>query len=208
MVPGGGRQQTFSGKVASGGKRWHERGAGFSGKVQIAYTVQDSAGRTSNPATLLVTVKPSPTAPILLYSFETGSEGWAPGNWQTNAGTVAQSTAFHTDGNYGLQVVTADGGWFGLDINQAVDLTGKTHFKFDLQTTNAGTSKEVALKLGDSWTWCEGGGWGWTNSNTTTTIDIDMLNLGCANPDFSKLHGIYIWFSGGGTFYIDNVRGE
>src|SRR5215216_3985359 len=65
---------------------------GFSGQAQIAYTIQDSAGRTSNAAALTVTVKPNPTAAILLASFETGTEGWAPGNWQPTAGTVEQST--------------------------------------------------------------------------------------------------------------------
>jgi mannan endo-1,4-beta-mannosidase len=126
--------------------------------VRTSYTVNDSQNRTSNPALLLITVKPPPPASILLFSFESGVEGWAPGNWQPNAGSVQQSSNFHTDGNYGLEIDSTGGGWFGAALPAPVDVTGKTRFKFDLQTTTAGTSREVALQFGDNWTWCEGGG--------------------------------------------------
>jgi len=76
---------------------------GFSGKAQTMYTVQASAGRTSNAAALTVTVKPDPTATILLASFETGTEGWAPGNWQPTAGTVEQSTDYASEGSHSLK---------------------------------------------------------------------------------------------------------
>ncbi len=183
---------------------------GFAGKAQIAYTIRDSLARLSNPANLVVTVKPDPTGMLTLFSFETGTEGWAPGSWQGNAGTVAQSADFHTDGSYSLQVNAADGGWFGYETAEVTNLTGKTHLKYDLQTVGAGSSINAALKLGDSWTWCQGT-WGWSNPGTTTTVDIDLLSLACeggGDPDLSKLHGIYIWISGGGTFYIDNIRAE
>lgn len=181
--------------------------AGFSGKSQLAYTIQDSLGQMSNPADLIVTVKPSPTGVLLLFSFETGTEGWASANWQSNAGTVAQSAAFHTDGSYSLQVDTADGGWFGLSFAAPVDLTGKTHLKLDLKTVAAGTSENVAIQVGDNWDWYQGP-WGWINPNTTTTVDLDLTNLSCASPDLSKVQGMYVWFSAGGTFYVDAVRAE
>src|SRR5262249_24777063 len=73
---------------------------GFSGKAQTTYTIQDSAGRTSNAAVLMVTVKPNPRAAIVLASFETGTEGWASANWQTNAGTVEQSTDYASEGSH------------------------------------------------------------------------------------------------------------
>ncbi|MCI0396853.1 MAG: cellulase family glycosylhydrolase [Chloroflexi bacterium] len=181
--------------------------AGFSGQAAISYTIADSDGRTSNAANLSVIVLPSPTAPIVMFSFETGTEGWAPGSWQSNAGSVAQSAAFHTDGSYSLRVETNDGGWFGLDFAAPVDLSNKTTLKIDLQTTGAGTSTNIALKLGSSWTWCQGS-WGWVNPGTTTTIELDLLNLGCTAPDLSQVNGIFVWVSGGGTFYLDYVRGE
>lgn len=194
-------------QVEPGGTVVFTPAAGFAGKAQISYTIKDNRGRISNPATLTVTVNPNPTGTLTLYSFETGTEGWAPGNWQSNAGTVAQSADFRTDGSYSLQVNAADGGWFGVEIPTAIDLTGKTRFKYDLKTTNAGTSAMAALKLGDSWTWCQANG-NYVGAGTTTTVDLDLLTLGCSSPDLSKLHGIYIWISGGGTFYIDNVRAE
>jgi mannan endo-1,4-beta-mannosidase len=119
---------------------------------------------------------------------------------------VTQSADWATDGAHSLKI-TSNGGWFGLDIPAALDLTGKTNFKFDIKTGVTGTSREVALKFDGGWTWCEGGGWGWLPQNTTTTVESDMLSLSCGMPDFSKLHGIHIWFSGG-TFYMDTVRAE
>jgi mannan endo-1,4-beta-mannosidase len=180
---------------------------GFSGKAEVSYTVEDSAGRTSNAAALTVTVKPNPTAAILIASFETGTEGWAAGNWQPNAGSVAQSTDYASEGTHSLKVTTADGGWFGTTFGASINLTGKTHIKFEVKTLAAGTSMNAAIQVGSGWTWCQGT-WGWVNPDTTTTVDLDLLNLGCASPDLSQVNGMYIWFSGGGTFYLDNVRAE
>jgi len=180
---------------------------GYSGKALASYTVKDSAGRVSNAATLTVTVKPSPSGPIMLFSFETGTEGWGPANWMPDAGTVSQTTAFHTDGAYSLQLDVVKEHWFGATFSTPLDLSGRTHLKYDIQTLSSGTSVEVALQLGDGWIWCEGGGWGWVNGNTVTTVDIDLTNLGCANPDFTKVHTIYIYFKSG-TFYMDAVRAE
>ena len=180
---------------------------GFSGKAEASYIIRDNRGRISNVANLSVNVKPSPSAPIVLFSFESGVEGWAPGNWQTNAGTVAQSDTFHTDGSYSLQVDTADGGWFGLDFAAPVDLSGKTALNLDIQTTGAGTSTSVALKLGDSYTWCQSP-WGFINAGTTTTLEVDMLTLGCDSPELDDVRGIFVWVSGSDTFYLDYVRAE
>lgn len=180
---------------------------GFSGPAQITYTIQDSAGRTSNAARITVTVKPDPTAAILIASFETGTEGWAPASWQANAGTVEQRAEYASDGSYSLKVTTADGGWFGVTFSTPLNLTGKTHLKFDVKTLAAGTSQNAAIQVGANWDWCQGT-WGWINPDTTATTDIDLLNLGCNSPDLSQVRTLYIWFSGGGTFYLDNVRAE
>jgi mannan endo-1,4-beta-mannosidase len=181
--------------------------AGFSGQAQITYTIQDSAGRTSNAARITVTVKPDPTAAILIASFENGTEGWASANWQTNAGTVEQSADYASEGNYSLKVTTADGCWFGVTFGSPLNLTGKTHIKFEVKTLGVGTSQNAAIQVGANWDWCQGT-WGWINPDTTATTDIDLLNLGCNSPDLSQVRTLYIWFSGGGTFYLDNVRAE
>jgi len=181
--------------------------AGFSGSSQASYTIKDSQGRVSNPANLVVHVLPQPGVAITMFSFETGIEGWGPANWN-DAGTVEQTTNFYTNGIYGLQVNSTNGGWFGLDFAAPFDLTGKISLKFDLQTLAAGTSKQVAIKVGDGWTWCEGGGWGWIGSSTTTTVEIDLTSMSCGSPDLSKVQAVYIWFTGGGTFYIDYIRAE
>ena len=143
--------------------------------------------------------------PAALYSFESGVEGWGPASWDPQ-GTVAQSSVFHTDGANSLEVLTTGGGWFGLDMPVAIDLSGKSHLKFDIQTTSAGTSTNVALKVGSGWTWCEGS-WGWVNPSTTSSVDLDLSALSCA-VDLNEVHAIFVFLSGGGTFYIDNVRGE
>lgn len=181
--------------------------AGFSGQSQIAYTIQDSLGQVSNPADLTVTVLPSPTGVIMLFSFETGTEGWAPASWNPTAGTVAQSADFATDGAYGLRVDTVDGGWFAHVFGSPADLTGKTHLKFDVQTTSVGTGQGVAIQAGDDWDWCQGP-WPWIGAGTTTTTDVDLLSLSCGPPDLSQVHAIYVWFDGSGTFYMDAVRAE
>ena len=182
---------------------------GVAGKSQVSYVVKTqtpaaSRGVLSNAATILVTVKPDPQGALLLYGFENGVEGWALGNWQTPDGnSVAQITDWATEGTHSLKVVST-GNWFGLDISNAIDLSNKTRFKYDLKTFAGGTSALVALKLGDSWAWNQLNGT-WTPENTTTTVDLDLTGL--SSQDLSKLHGIYIWFNAG-TFYIDNVRAE
>lgn len=180
---------------------------GFSGRAEGAYTVLDSDGRLSNVASLVVTVLPNPTAPILIASYESGTEGWDSASWQTNAGTTSQTATFATEGSYGLQVDTADGGWFGLSLATPLDISGKTSVKIDLQTLGAGTSTNIALQLGSSWEWCQGT-WGWVGAGNTTTIEVDLLSLGCTAPDLTQLNGMYVWVSSGGTFYLDHVRAE
>jgi mannan endo-1,4-beta-mannosidase len=180
----------------------------FHGRAMASYVVPDAWHRPSNSANLSVTVQPLPSAVLKLFSFESGTEGWAPASWQTNAGSVSQSGAFATDGAASLQVDTADGGWFGVVLAPSpLDLAPRTHLKYDIQTTGTGTSVNAALQLTDGWLWCQGP-WGWAGAGTTATVDLDLTNLSCGVTDVAKVQAIYIWFQAGGTFYLDNVRAE
>ncbi len=180
----------------------------FAGKASVSYTIRDSYRQTSNAAALTVTVLPDPTAPAKLFSFEDGTEGWALASWQDPAlGSVAQTGAFATDGASGLRVTSASGAWFGLALGEPADLSGKTSLKIDLKTGAAGTSRSVALQLGDSYEWCQTD-WGWVNQDTAATVEVDLTaGLSCASPDLSKVRAIYVWFSAG-IFDIDYVRAE
>ena len=194
--------------------RFTSSGAGIS--FSAFYTVQDHLGQTSNVAALTVEVPGGAAGggTQTLFSFEDGTQGWAPGTWQTGAGSVTQTTAFHTEGSAGLHVsAQGSGGWYGLDLPAPLDLTGKTHLKFDLKTGVAGTSQNVALKVGDSYQWCQLPTWGYVNANTTTTLDInlsaafDCLSAGQQPLDAAHIRSLFIFFSAG-EFDLDNVRAE
>ena len=193
--------------LQAGGTVVYTPAAGFSGTATATYVVRDAKSDVSNEATISVNVAPDPNAALKLFSFETGTEGWASASWQTNAGTVAQSPDFSTDGASSLEVTTVGGGWFGLVFPADVDLSGRTTLKFDLRTTTVGTSRNVALQVGSGFTWCEST-WGFINANTTEAVEIDLLALGCGITDLSVVQSMYVWFSGGGVFYLDNVRAE
>jgi mannan endo-1,4-beta-mannosidase len=181
--------------------------AGFSGTAVATYVVRDASNAVSNVAHLSVLVRPDPNAALKLFSFEAGTEGWASASWQTNAGTVEQSAEGATDGTHSLRVTTNDGGWFGVVFPSPVDLSRKTKLTFDIQTTNAGTSRNAAIQVGDTWQWCQGT-WGSIDPNTSQTVEIDLQSLDCGVTDISVVRSMYIWFSGGGVYYLDAVRGE
>src|SRR4029450_6177267 len=105
----GGQQRTVS--VAGGrfdlrpdGTVGFTPAEGIAGKAVAHYTIRDAAGRSSNVADLTVTVKPDPTAAIALATFETGTEGWAPGSWLPDAGVLTQTADFHPEGAHGLHL--------------------------------------------------------------------------------------------------------
>lgn len=178
---------------------------GFAGKASTTYTVADRSRQVSNVATVTVTVLPNPTGALTLFGFEGSADGWAPANWEAAGGTVTQSSAFATEGSYGLEIAATSGGWFGLDFAEPLDLSNKTGLKYDLQS--GGTTPLVALKVGPSYTWCQYSG-SWVGTGTTTTVDIAWDDFGCADLDASDVRGMFIYFNGGGTSYIDNVRSE
>ena len=178
---------------------------GFVGRASVSYVVGDRIKRISNQATITITVLPDPTAAILLFSFETGTEGWAPGG---GAGTLSQSSAFATDGSSSLQIAVTGEGWFGSVLPAAVDLTGKTKISLDLQTGAAQTFRKFSIQVGDGFTWCEeNGGGGNTPQGTVQKVSIDLTNLTCAGGDLTKLRAVNFYLQTG-TFRIDNVRAE
>ncbi len=184
--------------------------ANFSGTAVQPYTVDDGFGRESNAAALSVTVKPNPLAAILLASFETDAQGWAPASWQTGVGSTQQTTAFATDGTHALEVDTlgTSGAWVGVQFASPVDLSAKTDILADVATSAVGTSANIAIQVGSAYTWCQNNNWGYVNPNTTTTIDLPFSQLSCASPDLTQVHALWIFFSSPGTFYLDYVRAE
>jgi mannan endo-1,4-beta-mannosidase len=179
---------------------------GVSGLAQITYTIKDSSARTSNAATLAVTVKPDPTATILLASFETGTEGAGPAG---GTGTVSQSPAFSTNGTFSLEINVTSEGWFRVAaLAPPVDVSQKTAVKLDLQTLGNQTYRKLSIQVGDNFTWCEqNGGDGNTPANTVATISLDLTNMACSGADLTKLQIINIYLQPG-TFRIDSVRAE
>lgn len=182
--------------------------AGFAGEAVAAYTIKDDFYRRSNEAALTVVVKPDPSAGAMLFSFENGTEGWASASWQTGAGTTSQTSDFVTHGSAGLQVVTMTGGWFGLNFPAPVDMSTKTKMVLEFQTLAAGTSSAMAIQVGNEFTWCQSP-FGWINPNTTMTVEFDLLTLACdGSPNLGDVRAMYLWFSGNGTFNMDEVRAE
>jgi alpha-galactosidase len=152
-----------------------------------------------------------PTHPELtIFSFESGNDGISlrsPGA----GGRFAPSSAFHTDGEGGLEVSSpADGNWFGRVLDKPLDLRGKSRLAVDIQTGSSGTSAELAVQFGPSATWCQGGHWAWVNPNSSKTIATALDELGCppGTPlDPAQIQAVWVFLKGG-TFRIDNVRAE
>jgi mannan endo-1,4-beta-mannosidase len=183
--------------------------AGFHGKADAAYTVEDGFHRLSNVASIVVTVKPDPGAPIQFASFEGSTlDGWAPGSWQTNAGTLSQQSTYHTDGSFGLHVDAADGGWFGTNLATPVDISAKSALKVDVRTgAAAGTSVDIAVQVGSTFTWCQGA-FAWVPQSTTTTFQADLTNgFSCDATTLTDIRAIWVYISPG-AFDLDNARAE
>ncbi len=183
---------------------------GFHGTATATYTIADALGTRSNPATITVTVKPSPSAPIVLASFETANlDGWGPGNWQTDAGSVSPESTYVTDGSQGLRVTTTGGGWFGVNLPAPVDVSGKSALKVDLQVgAAAGTSVSIAVQNTSSYTWCQGP-FTWEPQGMTTTYVADLTSaFSCAGPTLSDVRAIWVYLGPGVTVDLDHVRAE
>jgi mannan endo-1,4-beta-mannosidase len=180
---------------------------GFSGEASTQYVLEDSAGRTSNAATLTVTVKPNPTGTLVLASYEDGLDGAGTESWG-GAGSVSQSSDWASDGSSSLRIDVTGEGWFrAAQFGSPVDVSTKSAVRIDLHTLGAQTYRKLALQLSDG-TWCEGSGQdGNTPPNSTDTVSVDFSKLTCSGPDLTTLKNVYFYLQPG-TFYVDNLRGE
>jgi mannan endo-1,4-beta-mannosidase len=184
-----------------------------SGNISTPYTLKDDLGRTSEPANISVMV-----AGITgeLFNFEDGTDTWASASFNSGAGTVAQSTLFPTSCTHSLQINATGGGWFGPAISTPplpFSTAGIHQVLFDITTTSVGTSQSVALQFGSDFHWCQIP-FGFINASTSTTVTVDLASLtssttnclGSLPADTSTIQAMYVFFSGGGTYYLDNVR--
>lgn len=185
--------------------------AGFQGRAIASYVVSDSTGATSAPATLTVKVDPVPGSSLVLFSFEDGTDGWAPLN-QPTAATIEQSTAYASAGSFSLKVTPTIDDWFGTSFASAIDLTGKTQVSWEVTTTSSGTSQELVLQTGANWDWCQAGTFEYVNPNQTKTVEIDLTTISCgaSTVDLSQVHALRIYLGNGGTgpVYLDNIRAD
>ena len=175
--------------------------SGFVGKVDFPYTVGN--GVTTSKAVLSVTVRPAPGDPVVLASWESGLEGWAPANWQTDPGVLNVGPIGATDGSTALQV-TSNGAWFGSPADSPVlDLSTRAALEFDISTAAAGTSVSVAVRYGDAWTWCQSP-WEWVPENTTQSVTVPLDGFGCDASSLTAVHDVLI-FVNAGQFAIDRL---
>lgn len=182
----------------------------FAGKTAVNYTITDSNGRVSNPAQILVNVAPAPGAALTLFSFETGLEGWGPGFWQADIGSVATSPDWSADGNQSLRVTATADGWFGVILSPAQNWTGHTNLIYTLKTLSQPTSTAAVIKVGANYLWCQGSFLS-VPANQVTQVTADLTNLNCGGassmaPDLSKVQELYLWFNGGGNYYVDAIQ--
>ncbi len=177
----------------------------FVGRAAARYTVRDAAGRTSNVADLVVTVKPDPTAAVDIATFESGTQGWAPGNWMPDAGVLTQTGDFSPQGDFGLHLEVTAGHWFGVSFAEPLDLSTKSRIVYELRTGANGTAQSVAVQVGSSFTWCQTP-FPWIQPGTTTTITIDLFtDLSSCVDQLNDIKVMYIFFNPG-SYDIDHVR--
>jgi len=179
----------------------------FAGKTAARYTIADSNGRVSNAAQIRVMVNPVAGAPYNLFSFETGTEGWDAGMWQSSIGTVSVSTEWFADGAQSLQINTTggDGGWFGVIMTPAQNWTGRTKLVYQLKTLEQPTSVAGVVKVGNAYLWCQSD-FAFVPANSVSTVEVDLTKMSGGAPDLSKVQEMYLFFSGGGTYYLDAIQ--
>lgn len=175
--------------------------ADFTGKGTFPYTVGN--GVTTATADLVVTVRPQPGDPVVLYSWEDGVDGWSPANWQSDPGTLSTGSTGATAGSSALQIASK-GAWFGSPTQDPLlDLSARTSFAFDITTADVGTSVSVAVRNGSDWTWCQSS-WTWVPAGTSEAMTVPLDTFGCDASGLTEVHDVLIYVSSG-DFAIDRL---
>jgi alpha-galactosidase len=176
--------------------------------------VTAGSGHTDWAAPVLTCGAAGPVLPAerTLVSFEAGTEDWTIAN-PGDGGTIAWSTAFHTEGDHGAAIRTPlSGNWFGRVLPEPLDLTGATALKFDVRGgTTAGTVGEIAVQVGPGMSWCQGGRWAWVNPGASRTIAEAVEEIECpagVTLDLSQVRAVWVFLNGGDEAFVDNVRAE
>ncbi len=168
---------------------------GFAGKIYLPYTVEDGRGVASNVATLVVEVEPDPNGAVTLVDFDAPLPPWA------SYGGGSLSTV---DGH--LEVVS-NGEAFVIDLDPAIDLSGKTKVSVDFLGTTTGVNAELVLQVGPGWEWCQiapvAGTW---TDPAHVEFDLDTLSLSC-QAGLSEVHRVGMW-THAGTHMYDNLIAE
>ncbi|WP_395245306.1 cellulase family glycosylhydrolase [Agromyces sp. MMS24-K17] len=175
--------------------------AGFVGKAAFPYRVSNGIRTTS--AALTVTVRPAPGDPVVLASWEGGTDGWTPANWQSDPGTLGSGATGATDGALALQV-GSKGAWFGSPADSpTLDLSTRTSIEFDLTTGATGTSVSIAVRNGADWTWCQSP-WEYVPEQTSKTVVAELDAFGCDASALTSVHDVLVFFNAG-EYAIDRL---
>jgi hypothetical protein len=149
----------------------------------------------------------------VLFSYETGPQGWAPASWDAH-GSVSQASDWATHLTHSLAITaTGSGGWFGLDLPGEVDFRDARLLKLDVKTGATGALKNVAFKVGPNWTWCELPQWNaLTMTDTVKTVSIDLRgDFKCGNQTgklpLDQMRSMYLFYDAG-EYRQDHVRVE
>jgi len=173
-------------------------------------------GAIDGPTVLTGPVSCAPGIPVpgQLYGFEDGVDGW---HALHGGGTVAPSGSFATSCSASLQVTTHLDDWYGVATPAPplpFPMTGVHKLLLDVTSTNAGTMEAIAIQFGSDDHWCQSA-FTHAGPGTTTTVSVDVGALlaspaACGSPpsDPTSMRALWVFLSGGGVFYVDNVRTE
>jgi hypothetical protein len=188
---------------------------GLTSVSEVWLAITNKNGGSNAGTFYLDNVRFQPKVPVL-FGFESDTDDWGG----TNA-TVAQTTAFHTEGSTGLEAVVTGGGYGGSEFSSSVPLTGNLTqtplVTLDVKNVDAnegwgGSNVMVGVKSGGTYTWCTGPMIGvGAGGSRTITIDLSAIPTGtgsCASKNLADVKGIMIQTGTNGTFIIDNVRVE
>jgi mannan endo-1,4-beta-mannosidase len=177
----------------------------YIGRTNASFTIRDRKGRTSNVATLSVTVKPPPPPPYLLASFEGAPElPWS--------GNVAISTDWASLDNHSLLIYPVSDWSTNVWYNTPIDLTdrldpsgvlaGYTVITFDVYNQSSTNWGYFKLAIKDSaGHWCDNGGVSLQpNDRGAQAMSLNLTSCVGWNK---MLQQILVYTSG--NAYLDNI---